>query len=47
MSLLLEMRDIVKEFLGVRALDRVSLQVAQGEVHAICDEIYQLLIPFT
>jgi ABC-type uncharacterized transport system ATPase subunit len=32
------MRDIVKEFLGVGALDRVSLRVARGAVHAICEE---------
>lgn len=36
--LLLEMRGIVKEFPGVRALDRVSLQVRAGTVHALMGE---------
>lgn len=35
---ILEMRDIVKEFPGVRALDGVSIQVRRGEIHAICGE---------
>ncbi|SLN60106.1 Xylose import ATP-binding protein XylG [Aquimixticola soesokkakensis] len=38
MTVLLEMRDITKEFPGVKALDRVNLSVAQGEIHAICGE---------
>ena len=38
MSTLLEMREITKEFPGVRALDRVSVAVKQGEIHAICGE---------
>jgi len=38
MSTLLEMREITKEFPGVRALDRVSIAVRQGEIHAICGE---------
>jgi putative multiple sugar transport system ATP-binding protein len=32
------MREITKEFPGVKALDRVNLQVAEGEIHAICGE---------
>ncbi len=32
---LLELRDVVKTFPGVRALDRVRLQVRPGEVHAL------------
>ena len=32
------MKDIVKEFSGVRALDGVSLDVIRGEVHGICGE---------
>ena len=32
---LLEMRDIVKVFPGVRALDGVDLQVRAGEVHCL------------
>lgn len=32
------MRDITKEFSGVRALAGVSMKVEQGEVHAICGE---------
>lgn len=38
MTTLLEMRDITKEFPGVKALDRVNLSVAKGEIHAICGE---------
>ncbi len=38
MSTLLEMRQITKEFPGVKALDRVDLKVQQGEIHAICGE---------
>lgn len=32
------MKDIVKEFSGVRALDGVSLEVKRGQVHGICGE---------
>jgi len=35
---ILEMRSIVKEFPGVKALDGVDLDVTQGEIHAICGE---------
>ncbi len=38
MSTLLEMREISKVFPGVKALDRVSLTVKAGEIHAICGE---------
>ena len=38
MSALLEMRTITKTFPGVKALDRVSLTVEKGEIHAICGE---------
>ncbi|GAA3853746.1 multiple monosaccharide ABC transporter ATP-binding protein [Celeribacter arenosi] len=38
MTTLLEMREITKEFPGVKALDRVSLAVREGEIHAICGE---------
>ncbi|KFE36422.1 multiple monosaccharide ABC transporter ATP-binding protein [Thioclava atlantica] len=38
MTTLLEMRDITKEFPGVKALDRVNLSVEKGEIHAICGE---------
>ncbi|WP_417263747.1 multiple monosaccharide ABC transporter ATP-binding protein [Celeribacter sp.] len=38
MTALLEMRSITKEFPGVKALDKVSLTVAEGEIHAICGE---------
>lgn len=34
----LEMRNITKEFPGVRALDNVNLTVRHGEIHAICGE---------
>ena len=35
---LLEMRDITKDFPGVRALDHVDLRVRRGEIHAIVGE---------
>ncbi|MDY5156443.1 multiple monosaccharide ABC transporter ATP-binding protein [Actinotignum timonense] len=35
---ILEMRGIVKDFSGVRALDDVTLNVKRGEIHAICGE---------
>jgi len=35
---ILQMRDITKEFPGVRALQNVSIDVRRGEVHAICGE---------
>ncbi|THG30916.1 multiple monosaccharide ABC transporter ATP-binding protein [Naasia lichenicola] len=35
---ILEMRNITKEFPGVKALQNVTLNVARGEVHAICGE---------
>ena len=38
MTTLLEMREITKIFPGVKALDRVSLTVEAGEIHAICGE---------
>lgn len=34
----LEMVNISKEFPGVKALDRVNLQVRKGEIHALCGE---------
>jgi len=38
MTTLLEMRNITKEFPGVKALDQVNLTVEAGEIHAICGE---------
>ncbi|MFM2388576.1 MAG: hypothetical protein RLZZ437_131 [Pseudomonadota bacterium] len=38
MTALMEMRDISMVFPGVKALDRVSLSVEAGEIHAICGE---------
>jgi putative multiple sugar transport system ATP-binding protein len=35
---ILEMRSITKTFPGVKALSDVTLQVARGEIHAICGE---------
>lgn len=35
---MLEMRDLVKEFPGVKALDHASLQVRRGSVHALMGE---------
>lgn len=37
-DVILEMRDITKEFPGVKALSNVSMVVRQGEIHAICGE---------
>jgi ABC-type sugar transport system ATPase subunit len=35
---ILEMRGVVKEFPGVKALDGVNLCVRPGKVHVICGE---------
>jgi len=35
---ILEMRNITKEFHGVKALDNVNLQVKKGEIHALIGE---------
>lgn len=35
---LLELREIVKSFHPVRALDRVAFDVSAGEIHALCGE---------
>lgn len=35
---ILEMRNIVKEFPGVRALDNVTMTVRTGDIHSICGE---------
>ena len=35
---ILEMRSITKTFPGVKALSDVTLEVARGEIHAICGE---------
>ena len=35
---ILEMKDITKEFFGVKALRNVNLQVRRAEIHAICGE---------
>ena len=37
-EVLLEMKDIVKEFPGVKALNHVSLTVKKGTVHALMGE---------
>ncbi len=34
----LEMRNIIKEFPGVKALKNVNFQVRKGEIHALCGE---------
>lgn len=35
---ILEMKNIIKEFSGVRALDDVNLSIKRGEIHALCGE---------
>lgn len=35
---ILEMRNISKEFPGVKALDNVNLKVKKGEIHALIGE---------
>lgn len=35
---ILEMKNITKEFPGVRALDNVTFKVRKGEIHALCGE---------
>lgn len=35
---ILEMKGIVKEFSGVKALNNVSFKVRKGEIHALCGE---------
>ena len=35
---ILKMNDITKVFPGVKALDRVNIEVTEGEIHAICGE---------
>lgn len=37
-EIILEMRNITKEFPGVKALDDVKLKVKEGEIHALCGE---------
>ncbi|MCR4694623.1 MAG: sugar ABC transporter ATP-binding protein [Pseudobutyrivibrio sp.] len=37
-NILLEMKNITKEFPGVKALDNVNLTVEQGEIHALVGE---------
>lgn len=37
-KLLLEVKNVTKQFPGTKALDCVQLQVAKGEVHALCRE---------
>ena len=34
----LEMKDITKEFPGVKALNHVNIQVKEGEIHALVGE---------
>lgn len=37
-KIILEMKNITKQFSGVKALDRVNLQVCRNEIHALCGE---------
>lgn len=38
MSNALELKNITKTFLGVKALDNMQLSLEKGEIHAICGE---------
>ena len=38
-EVLLQMKNISKEFPGVKALDNVSLTLKKGTVHALTEEI--------
>lgn len=38
MAYVIEMQDIVKEFVGIRANDHVTLQLEKGEIHALLGE---------
>ena len=44
-DVLLEMKNISKEFPGVKALDNVSLTVRRGTVHALMGENGAVLLP--
>lgn len=35
---ILEMKNIIKEFSGIRALNDVNLKIKRGEIHALCGE---------
>ena len=37
-NILLEMKNITKDFSGVKALEDVSFTVEKGEIHALCGE---------
>lgn len=39
---ILEMRHIVKEFSGFKALKDVNLVVKRGEIHALCGEMVRV-----
>ena len=40
---ILEMRNITKEFPGVKALNNVSFRVKQGEIHGLVGENLSLI----
>ncbi len=37
-DIILEMKNIGKQFSGVKALDKVNLRINRGEIHALCGE---------
>ena len=37
-KILLEMKDIIKEFPGVKALNHVNIEVEEGSIHALVGE---------
>ena len=37
-NIILEMKEITKEFPGVKTLDHVNIQVKEKEIHALCGE---------
>ena len=38
MDIILKLEDICKSFPGVKALDHMQIELARGEMHAVCGE---------
>ncbi|MGO2199993.1 MAG: ATP-binding cassette domain-containing protein, partial [Pseudolactococcus laudensis] len=37
-EIMLEMKGIIKDFSGVKALNNVNVKVERGEIHSLCGE---------